>query len=114
MDQRLDRVLSGPGLAMPLVLLAELGGRDPTASCARRPRPDRELWFSPGMAKRRYDLSEDTRAAGVRELADAGLVSITRRDTNFRPVRRRRNVYRLHTDKFAAPAEIRLAGGEAA
>ena len=99
-------VLSGPGLAMLLVLLTELGGRD----------TEREIWFSPGMAKRRYDLSEDTRTAGIRELANAGLVTITRRDTNPDPfaVRRLRNVYRLHTTEFAAPASIVIPAHEVA
>lgn len=91
-------VLSGPGLAMLLVLVTELGGR----------AADREVWFSPGMAKRRFDLSEETRTAGIRELAGAGLVKIMRRDTNPDPfaVRRLRNVYRLDVEGLADPAAV--------
>lgn len=91
-------VLSGPGLAMLLVVATELGGR----------AADREVWFSPGMAKRRFDLSEETRTTGIRELAGAGLVKITRRDTNPDPfaVRRLRNVYRLDLEALADPAAV--------
>lgn len=91
-------VLSGPALAMLLVLVNEAGGRD----------QNRDLWFSPGLATRRYALSEDSRSAGVRELARAGIITITRRDTNPDPfaTRRRRNVYRLLRDQLDAPAAV--------
>ncbi|MCA0143958.1 hypothetical protein [Blastococcus sp. LR1] len=60
------------------------------------------------MAKRRYDLSEDTRSAGVRELADAGLVKNLRRNLDpdpFAPLRLR-NVYKLDLDQFEQDAVV--------
>ncbi|SET92218.1 hypothetical protein [Geodermatophilus poikilotrophus] len=91
-------VLSGPAVAMLLVLAVEQGG----GSAAK------ELWFSPGMAKRRYDLSEDTRSAGVRELADAGLVTILKRNLDPDPFapRRLRNVYKLDLDQLERDAAV--------
>ncbi|MFF4696210.1 hypothetical protein [Streptomyces chattanoogensis] len=35
-------------------------------------------WTSPKGAQNRYDLSEDTRGTGLREPADAGLVTTKR------------------------------------
>lgn len=97
-------VLSTPAVAMLLVLLLEVGGRDEST----------EVWFSPRMASLKYSLSEDTRLAGVNELRRAGLVTIKRRDTNPDPfaVRRLRNVYRLNPDRFELPASIPVEADE--
>ncbi|MFJ9473085.1 hypothetical protein [Streptomyces caniferus] len=65
-------LLSGAGLAMFLVLLCERGPAD----------DDTALWFSPKQAQNRYALSEDTRGKGLRELANAGLVTTKRRAIN--------------------------------
>lgn len=80
--------LSGPAVAMLLVLYAELG-QDPPATT--------DLWFSPRQADLQYALSEDTRSKGLRELRATGLIdarqkSITPDVFDFR---RLRNVYRL-------------------
>lgn len=93
------QVLSGPGLAMLLVLYTELGRRDPTTT---------DLWFSPQQAELRFALSEDTRSKGLRELRAAGLVSANRRSISpdTFDFRRLRNVYRIHTDTLEQPAAI--------
>jgi hypothetical protein len=80
------QTLSGPGVAMLLVLLAESIGTT-----------DRELWLTPDLAQRRYGLSAATRSAGLRELTDLKAVRRKRR-TVSRDVfdyRRMRNVYRI-------------------
>lgn len=93
--------LSGPATAMLLVLLDARGGRS----------EDQELWFSPRVADARYALSENTRAAGFKELAEADLVVVHRRpvDPEALTYRRVRNTYTLLLDNLAQPA-----GGEGA
>lgn len=91
-------LLSGAGLAMFLVLL-----------CQRGPANDESaLWFSPKEAKNRYGLSEDTRGKGLRELADAGLVTTKRRainPTDFEVVHMR-NVHYLKLDRLNDTASL--------
>lgn len=91
-------VLSGPGIAMYLVLLAAAGGRS----------ADEEIWFSPNVAKQRYSLSEDTRGAGIDELRRAGLVLVKRRpvSTDVFDTKRRRNVFQLVPERLSQPAEV--------
>lgn len=92
-------LLSGPGLAMYLVLLCEQAGR-----------PDgTELWFSPDRANLKYALSPDTRATGLQELRRAGLVYALRRPvaSDVFDVQRFRNVYLLQPDRLSEPAELR-------
>jgi hypothetical protein len=98
--------LSGPGLAMLLVLLTELGPRDADST---------DLWFSPRVADMKYALSEDTRTAGIRELTNAGLVLVRRRPVSTDPfeMRRRRNVYRLRLDRLGSPARVLLPSPDA-
>lgn len=88
--------LSGAATAMLLVLLEARGGRS----------SDKELWFSPSVADARYTLSENTRAAGVRELAQSGLVVVHRRpvDPAALSYRRVRNTYTLFLDNLSTPA----------
>lgn len=81
--------LSGPGLVMLLILLAERGGEG------------RPVWFSTSAFHDRYRISQQTRAAGTSELMTAGLLSIEKkslaadpRSTTLDP-RRSRSVYRL-------------------
>jgi len=81
------QTLSGPGLSMLLVLLAEAAGGT-----------DRDLWLTPDLARRRYGLSPATRSSGLRELYDLKAVTMKRR-TISRDVfdyRRMRNVYRIN------------------
>ena len=96
--------LSGPATAMLLVLLEARGGR----------ASDRELWFSPSVADNRYTLSENTRSAGVHELAAAGLVVVHRRpvDPQALTYRRVRNTYTLLLDNLSrSPDEDELPEG---
>ncbi|MFH8574012.1 hypothetical protein [Streptomyces sp. NPDC017993] len=91
-------LLSGAGLAMFLVLLCQRGPAD----------DDTALWFSPKEAQNRYDLSEDTRGKGLRELADAGLVTTKRRainPTDFEVVHMR-NVHYLKLDRLNETASL--------
>jgi hypothetical protein len=83
---------------MLLVLVTELGGRSSA----------KEIWFSPGLAKRRYDQSEDTRSAEVRKLADSGVVNILKRRIDPDPVapRQLRNVYKLDLDQLDQDAVV--------
>jgi hypothetical protein len=80
-------VLSGAAIAIMLALFAlDRGELEP-------------LWISPGEARRRFSLSEDTWTKGTSELRDWGLLFIGRK-----PVsedfgwRRMRNTYTLATD----------------
>lgn len=57
--------LSASALAMWLITRDMAGGRTSTPQ-----------WISPAEAQARYDLSDDTRTKGTRELADHGLVVI--------------------------------------
>ena len=73
---------------------------------AQGPRTgDRELWFSPSVAEARYALSENTRAAGFTELAEAGLIAVHRRAVNPESLnyRRVRNTYTLLLDNLSKP-----------
>jgi hypothetical protein len=77
--------LSGAAIAMYLACLYEQRGRDG------------EIWVSPRMGRERYDLSDETRNKGLRELTDQGLLNLARRpvpaaslfDERFRA----RNIY---------------------
>jgi len=93
-------VLSGAGVAMFLVLLAENGGLG-----------EKALWFSPREADTRFALSEDTRSKGLRELAAAGLITTKRRpvnETDFTAdALHMRNVHYLHLDRLNETAEIK-------
>jgi len=92
-------VLSGPAVAMYLVLLAELRAGD-----AAKQR----LWLSPSQADNRYALSQDTRSAGLRELVRAGLIGVERetvRPSDF-DFHRQRNVYRLRPPRLKRPARV--------
>lgn len=83
-------VLSGPAIAMLLVLWLEAGTN---AENDTHPL----VWISPSMADQRYGLSEDTRTKGVRQLQRAGLIDIFRRPVSpdTFEYRRVRNVYQL-------------------
>ena len=91
--------LSGPGLAMLLILLSSARGRTPE-----------DLWFTPQVASDRYALSETTRARGIEELQRYGLVSVTKAPVMRDQIspRRFRNTYTLHTEKFIEHPESAL------
>lgn len=91
-------MLSGAGTAM-LLLLHRLQASN---------TDDTQLWLAPADAKTRFDLSDDTRSKGLRELTMAGLVTMERRPVDpfaFTP-ERVRNVYLLRRDRFARRARI--------
>lgn len=93
------QVLSGSAVAMFLVLVTELGRRDPGET---------DLWFSPQQADMRFALSEDTRTKGLRELRAAGLITAKRRSISpdTFDFRRLRNVYRLDWAELERPASV--------
>lgn len=80
--------LSAPAIAMLLVLLV----------LERENNRSDDLWVSPGEAKRRFDLSEDTRSRGFKDLEACGLITVGRQpvhaDFDWTRVR---NVYTLWT-----------------
>lgn len=59
--------LSGTAVAMYLACLYKRRGRDET------------IWISPQAGRDRYDLSDETRNKGLRELTDHGLLLLGRR-----------------------------------
>jgi len=83
--------LSGPALAMLLILLNSARGKKPS-----------DLWFSQSVIETRYGLAEATRRKGLDELEAYGLVTVER----ARIVRdelstgRYRNTYTVHTERF--------------
>jgi DNA-binding transcriptional ArsR family regulator len=89
-------VLSGPAIAMYLAVLHALRGDDGPA------------WFSPDIARSRYDLSEDTRSRGLRELTRAGLITTARRPvgTGAFDDPRYRNIYTHNKAKLADIASV--------
>ncbi|HEY3546153.1 MAG TPA: hypothetical protein VGK17_08685 [Propionicimonas sp.] len=91
-------VLSGPAIAMFLVLLTERAGR----------AEDRDLWVSPSMAKAYYAISDETRSRGLRELRAAGLVTARRASIGRDPLdfQRVRNTYRLVDRKLDERAKV--------
>lgn len=82
--------LSGPAIAMLLVLWREAG-----TEADQDVHP--QVWLSPSLADQRYALSEDTRYKGVRELQRAHLVEIFRKpiSPDTFDYRRVRNVYKF-------------------
>ncbi|GAB2462643.1 hypothetical protein [Streptomyces incanus] len=58
------RELSGAAVAMYLTMLHEQGNR-----------VGESVWVSPRIARERYDLSDETRGKGLRELVDAELLT---------------------------------------
>jgi hypothetical protein len=82
-------MLSGPGVALFLILLDQYGpGR------ITDPHP---VWFSPTVLRDRYALSDDTRNKGMNDMRDLGLITVKRQP--FNPgdfdIRRIRNTYAL-------------------
>jgi hypothetical protein len=91
--------LSGAAIAMYLACLDEQRGRS-----------EETIWFSPRIGRERYDLSDETRNKGLRELTDQGLLDLARRpvpaafDERFRA----RNVYVIRPRVWArGPRQIR-------
>lgn len=99
--------LSGPGLAMLMVLRCEQRGQEGT-----------DVWFSPGKAADRFSLAETTQRQGLQELRQLGLLvtqkKIVSESGAYIDFTRRRNVHTLNlmamsgsslADLFAAPSK---------
>jgi hypothetical protein len=95
--------MSTPAIAALLILLAEQSG--PTATAT---------WLSPGAARERYALSDQTRYKGLAELEALDLVSKEQRvlsRSNY-DQQRTRNTYTLQLSRLEDPAvEARLHDG---
>jgi hypothetical protein len=80
--------LSGPGIAMLLVLL-----------CERRGNRDGSVWFTPDIAQERFQLAPATRTTGLKELRDLDLLqtrkAVVSQDGTFISFHRRRNIHTL-------------------
>lgn len=77
--------MSGPALAMYLVMLAERTDRSP------------EVWFSPSRAEARFGMAASTRKKAIKELQELGAITTTSRKVSETgrviDESRRRNVY---------------------
>jgi hypothetical protein len=94
-------LLSAPATAMLLVMMDE---------SAASPDKTTRLWHSPSQAARRFGFSQDVRAAGLRELAADGLVTLHRTPiaSGVFDFRRMRNAYDLHLQQlFVEPGQER-------
>ncbi len=85
--------LNGPAVACLLVMIS--------ATSASRSGSD--LWFSRTLIEETYDMSDDTRLRGMRQLAEFGLVEVgtevlARTSADFQ---RNRNTYRLIRERLA-------------
>lgn len=88
--------LSGPALAMLVILLESARGQ-----------PPKDLWFAPSVAAARYGLNEATRKKGLDELEQYRLISVGRalvvRDSLS--TRRKRNTYSILVENFKTRPE---------
>jgi hypothetical protein len=85
--------LSGAAVAMYLACLYEQRGQS-----------DEPVWISPRIGREQYDLSDETRNKGLRELTDQGLLDLARRPVpagSFDERFRARNVYMLRRGTWA-------------
>jgi hypothetical protein len=96
-------LLTGAGLALYLILLDQYG----PGQLAADPEP---VWFSPKLFAERYGLSDDTRAKGIGDLRDLGLLNIRRQAINPGDfdLERIRNVYTLQPSTLSEPAVRRI------
>lgn len=92
-------VLSGAALAFYLLLLDQYGPGKITIT--------EPVWFSPKVLADRYDLSDDTRAKGMKQLNDYGLITIKRQPINPDDfdLERIRNTYTLNPEVIESPAK---------
>jgi len=88
-------VLSGPAIAMFLVLSTNWNQQNPNA----------RLWISPSQATERFSISEDTRTKGLRELCHYGIATMKRQSISRDAFdfRRMRNTYVLHPKRLDHP-----------
>ncbi|MGW8863367.1 hypothetical protein ACWGNY_30855 [[Kitasatospora] papulosa] len=77
--------LSGAAIAMYLVLLHEQMGEE-----------NKSVWIAPRMGQERFDLSDETRRKGLKDLVDQNLAVVRKRPLHqglFNEAYRTRNVY---------------------
>jgi hypothetical protein len=91
-------VLSGPALAMLLVLMTERAGRS----------GETDLWISTSRAKSDYAISDETRSRGLRELRAARLVTARRAaiGRDALDFQRMRNTYRIVDGALSSRAAV--------
>ncbi len=95
--------LTGAGLVMLLILLAEQAGQG------------KEVWISPAAFAERYNISHKTRTNGTKDLVQLGLLTIRREPLAAKPnasvfdPRKVRNVYRLTARAQDTPAAGAIA-----
>jgi len=83
--------LSAPAIAMWLITKEMQGGR----------KFPEDVWVPPVIARERYDLSDDTRTKGTRELQKHGLLTIGRTTQGLEWTwDRQRNTYWLNLDRL--------------
>jgi hypothetical protein len=61
----------------------------------------KQVWLSPRIGREQYDISDETRRKGLTELADHGLIKVSKRPLHqglFEDPLRTRNVYDLNPD----------------
>lgn len=92
--------LSGPALAMLLILLEAARGKEPF-----------DLWFAPSVASARYGLNEATRKKGVDELENYGLVTVDQATVvrDALSSKRRRNTFSLDLEGIQRTPEFQNA-----
>lgn len=91
--------LSSAGIAILLVMLVLVRGRS-----------EEPFWISPGEARRRFHLSEDTWTKGIRELRELGLLVVGRKPVSEEfGWRRVRNLYTLDLAPLENPPPRRPA-----
>ncbi|GAB3305773.1 hypothetical protein GCM10027427_35140 [Pseudoclavibacter terrae] len=89
-------ILTGPAVAMLLVLLEQTRGRKFDG-----------LWFSPSVAAARYGLSEATRRKGIAQLAKLGVITVDHAPVGRGTLSetRRRNTYSIHMHRLSEHPE---------
>ncbi len=84
--------LTGPAVAIFLVLLEQ----------RRHAEPTKHIWISPRIAAELYGLSSDTWTRGTKELAGHGLINVRPAPVNEHTwgLKRRRNTYLVNIDRL--------------
>jgi hypothetical protein len=91
--------LSGPAVTALLLTLDALARR-----LADDGDPPREVWFGGRASKARYDISEDVRSAGLRQLVAFGVLSLhQRRVETTVDFKRTRYAYQFHAERLRTP-----------
>lgn len=85
--------MSNPALAVYIALRRHCAGKE-----------DAPIHVTPAMRRQGYQISEDTWATGLKDLAELGLVTLTKDNPDDREaLSRQRGVYKLHSERMAHP-----------